>query len=240
MTVAVHAGPAVTLQADRGSARAAADQPHPQRGRCHAGHRRRRVGRLGVCRRPRAHLRGRRGPGLPNTSNLFVPFFTTKPEGSGIGLVLSRQIAEAHGGTLSLENRSPGPGVPAPLLSCRWPDTRSRPGRADASRRRLPFAHRARTLTITDPPHGRAPALDPGGHSMRILRSCCSVWLSRLPAPRRRSAAGPRPTRRGLRDRRAARCRATDAHRPRTPHVDQPVDRRGRRAVVPPLSERLP
>jgi two-component system, NtrC family, nitrogen regulation sensor histidine kinase NtrY len=46
------------------------------------------------------------GPGLPNTSNLFVPFFTTKPEGSGIGLVLSRQIAEAHGGSLTLENRA--------------------------------------------------------------------------------------------------------------------------------------
>jgi signal transduction histidine kinase len=45
------------------------------------------------------------GPGLPDTSNLFVPFFTTKPQGSGIGLVLSRQIAEAHGGSLSLENR---------------------------------------------------------------------------------------------------------------------------------------
>jgi len=45
------------------------------------------------------------GPGVSNTSNLFVPFFTTKPGGSGIGLVLSRQIAEAHGGWLRLENR---------------------------------------------------------------------------------------------------------------------------------------
>lgn len=48
------------------------------------------------------------GPGLLNTSNLFVPFFTTKPGGSGIGLVLCRQIAEAHGGSLELENRSDG------------------------------------------------------------------------------------------------------------------------------------
>ena len=45
------------------------------------------------------------GSGLTNASNLFVPFFTTKPGGSGIGLVLSRQIAEAHGGSLTLENR---------------------------------------------------------------------------------------------------------------------------------------
>ena len=53
------------------------------------------------------------GPGLPNTANLFVPFFTTKPGGSGIGLVLSRQIAEAHGGSLTLDNRQSGPGCQA-------------------------------------------------------------------------------------------------------------------------------
>jgi len=55
------------------------------------------------------------GPGLPDRRNLFVPFFTTKPQGSGIGLVLSRQIAEAHGGSLTLENRQPGPGCRARL-----------------------------------------------------------------------------------------------------------------------------
>jgi signal transduction histidine kinase len=45
------------------------------------------------------------GPGIQNTANVFVPFFTTKPGGTGIGLALSRQIAEAHGGTLTLSNR---------------------------------------------------------------------------------------------------------------------------------------
>lgn len=55
------------------------------------------------------------GPGLPNTANLFVPFFTTKPTGSGIGLVLSRQIAEAHGGALTLQNAASGPGCEARL-----------------------------------------------------------------------------------------------------------------------------
>jgi len=55
------------------------------------------------------------GPGLAQTANLFVPFFTTKPGGSGIGLVLGRQIAEAHGGSLVLENRQNRTGCVARL-----------------------------------------------------------------------------------------------------------------------------
>jgi two-component system, NtrC family, nitrogen regulation sensor histidine kinase NtrY len=62
------------------------------------------------------------GPGVADTANLFVPFFTTKPTGSGIGLPLARQIAEAYGVSLSLRNRRQGRGaeavitLPAPPL----------------------------------------------------------------------------------------------------------------------------
>jgi len=53
------------------------------------------------------------GPGVADTANLFVPFFTTKPAGTGIGLVLARQIAEAHGGSLVVHNRAIGRGAEA-------------------------------------------------------------------------------------------------------------------------------
>jgi two-component system, NtrC family, nitrogen regulation sensor histidine kinase NtrY len=53
------------------------------------------------------------GPGLPPSENLFVPFFTTKQGGSGIGLVLARQIVEAHDGSLTLENRGDASGCVA-------------------------------------------------------------------------------------------------------------------------------
>lgn len=56
------------------------------------------------------------GPGLTDTSNLFVPFYSTKPGGSGIGLVLTRQIAEAHGGGVRLENRDAGVGARAVIV----------------------------------------------------------------------------------------------------------------------------
>jgi alpha-galactosidase len=70
------------------------------------------------------------GPGLTSTANLFVPFFTTKPSGSGIGLVLSRQIAEAHGGSLTLANRAGARGCRASL---RLPRSGARASAAGAS-----------------------------------------------------------------------------------------------------------
>ena len=56
------------------------------------------------------------GPGLGNPANVFVPFYTTKPSGSGIGLVLSRQIAEAHGGSIELLNRADQKGCQARVV----------------------------------------------------------------------------------------------------------------------------
>jgi len=56
------------------------------------------------------------GPGLSNPDNAFVPFYTTKQEGAGIGLVLSRQIAEAHAGTIRLNNRKDANGCVATVM----------------------------------------------------------------------------------------------------------------------------
>ena len=109
-------GPSLTIQADCDQIeqlliniiRNAADASLETGGKVHIG-----------WKRQNAHLQvwvRDEGPGLANTANLFVPFFTTKPGGSGIGLVLSRQIAEAHGGTFTLQNATDGPGCEAQLM----------------------------------------------------------------------------------------------------------------------------
>jgi signal transduction histidine kinase len=56
-----------------------------------------------------------RGMGIANADNLFVPFYTTKPAGSGVGLALAQQIARAHGGEISLVNRDDGEGARASI-----------------------------------------------------------------------------------------------------------------------------
>ncbi len=114
-TVTVKGGPAITLQADPDQleqllinlVRNAVDATIDTGGKVF-------VSWDTLDGRVRVHVDDE-GPGLSNTANLFVPFFTTKPGGSGIGLVLCRQIAEAHGGTLTLQNRTPAPGCRAEL-----------------------------------------------------------------------------------------------------------------------------
>jgi two-component system nitrogen regulation sensor histidine kinase NtrY len=113
--VAVRAGPSVTIQADGGQldqllinlVRNAVDATLEGSGAVEVGWETRN-GRLDVWVRDE-------GPGLADTANLFVPFYTTKPDGSGIGLALSRQIAEAHGGALTLSNRAERRGCEARL-----------------------------------------------------------------------------------------------------------------------------
>ena len=113
--VAVRAGPSIEIQADGGQldqllinlVRNAVDATLDGSGSVEVGWEAHN-GRLEVWVRDE-------GPGLVDTGNLFVPFYTTKPAGSGIGLALSRQIAEAHGGALTLANRRGGRGCEAKL-----------------------------------------------------------------------------------------------------------------------------
>jgi signal transduction histidine kinase len=114
-SVAVRNGPSIVLQADGGQldqllinlVRNAVDATLDGDGSVEVGWEARN-GRLDVWVQDD-------GPGLADTANLFVPFYTTKPAGSGIGLALSRQIAEAHGGTLTLVNRRDARGCEARL-----------------------------------------------------------------------------------------------------------------------------
>ena len=72
------------------------------------------------------------GPGLLNPANVFTPFYTTKANGSGVGLVLSRQIAEAHGGRIEIGNRPAGRGCSVKVVLPRSP-SRLAPGLPEPS-----------------------------------------------------------------------------------------------------------
>jgi len=113
LAVTVDAGPEVTIQADRDQleqllinlVKNAVDASIETGGAV-------RVGWDVTAGRLRLRVRDD-GPGLSETANLFVPFYSTRPEGTGIGLVLCRQIAEAHGGSITLKNRDGARGCEA-------------------------------------------------------------------------------------------------------------------------------
>jgi two-component system nitrogen regulation sensor histidine kinase NtrY len=91
-------------------------QPAGQRGGCIAGQRRSAgARRLALDDSALLVTIEDRGMGIANAENLFVPFYTTKPAGSGVGLALAQQIARAHGGEISLVNREDGEGARATI-----------------------------------------------------------------------------------------------------------------------------